>query len=410
MKRLFFIFAVLLTFQTQAQIEVEKGSFPFEQIVEWPRKGTLLLGNDPTGRKSEKNFSLLSNEGEVQWNRSIYPKYEPTHIIVSGNSDYVYFVDNFEPVNNYIHYNQVNESGSIVPTKFNMLKVIRDYGYRVPGDLELRDIVNTPKSVVFYFQLPIKSKGIIENFFVTITHHNNKTYHCQGPTTDMDQKKSGDVGPFIFSGATSDAICFSRFENKEKASSFSYFSFTPKGKLRVGVTQQPKDLTPISSELNFVGLSGKYYLEKEKINDPINTAGRGLFIKGKYYYVANDAKERCLKIFGADENDEFVELNKCKHPAKEKRKYRNAKITFIPLADQFIVVSTIADQSWAYSIDNNKVKPVDIGTLNEANIRINPSSYRVQGHPNEFVHFIGDTPYFINPTTLEKTDKIIFKK
>lgn len=410
MKRFIFIIAVLFSIQSHAQVEVDKGTFPFNQIVEWPRKGTLLLGRDPTGRSKETNFSLLTNKGEVKWNRSIHPKIEPTHLIVSGMSNYIYFVDNLEPENNSIYYNQVNESGSIVPTKLDVFKVIRDYGYSTPNDLELKDIVNTPKSIVFYFQLPVKDKGIIENFFVSITHHNNKVYHCQGPSTDMALEKSGDQAPFIFAGATADAICFSRFESKHKRIYSSYFSFTPKGKLRVGVTQEPKELSPISSELHFVGLSGKYYLEEAKKIKAINTMGRGLFIEGRYYYVANDAKERCLKIYGVNDKDEFVVLNECKNPAKEQKRYKNATLTFIPLREKVIVVSNIANQISAFEIGNNEVSPVDVGNIDYENIRLNPSSFKVKDHSKEFVHFIDGVPYYIDPTTIENSDKIIFKK
>src|SRR5690554_7963648 len=90
-------------------------------------KGTLLLGNDPTGKTDEINFNLLNHQGEVSWNRSVYPKSNNTSLIVSGMSDYLYFVDDLKPVNNHIRYNQVNQSGSIVPTKFDLLKVIRSY-------------------------------------------------------------------------------------------------------------------------------------------------------------------------------------------------------------------------------------------------------------------------------------------
>lgn len=410
MSRFIFIIAVLFCIPIHAQVEVGNGTYPFNQIVEWPRKGTLLLGNDPDGRTSEINFNLLNHEGVVQWNRSIYPKSDPTHIIISGTSDYVYFVDDLAPVSNYIRYNQINESGSIVPTKFDLLKVIRDYGYRTPGDLELKDIVNTPKSIVFYFQLPVKDKGIIENFFVTITHHNNNVYHCQGPTSDIELEKKGEQGAYIFAGATADAICFSRFEFKNGTQTSNYFSFSPKGKPRVGVTHTPPDLSPILSDVQFVGLSGRYYLEMEKKIKPLNTLGRGLFIKGSYYYAVNDAKDRCLKIYGINDKDEFVVLNECKNPSEKKKKYKNATLTFIPLAEKMIVVSNIADQSSAFEIADNTVKSIDVGTINYERIRMNPSSFRVKGHDKDFVHFIDGSPYFINPATIEKSEKIIFTK
>lgn len=410
MNRFIFILVLLFSIQTQAQIEVTKGTFPFNQIVEWPRKGTLLIGDDPTGKTQEINFDLFNHEGEVQWNRSVYPKSLPTHLIISAMSDYIYFVDDLAPVNKYIRYNQVNESGSIIPAKFDVLNVIRDYGYRTPDDLELIDIVNTPKSIVFYFQLPVKDKGIIENFFVSITHHNNIAYHCQGPTSDMELQRKGEEGPLVFAGANDDAICFSRFEFKNGTQSTNFFSFSPKGKPRVGVTQKPIGLSPIPSDIQFVGLSGKYYLEKEKKIKTLNSIGRGLFVNGRYYYVANDSKDRCLKIYGINDKDEFVVLNKCENPANEKKSYKNSTLTFISLDDKVIVVSNIADKSTAFEIGNNQVQSIDVGSIDYERIRLNPSSLRVKDHPKEFVHFVKGVPYYIDPSTLDKVDKIIFKK
>src|SRR5690554_7658258 len=98
MKQIFFIQIVLfISFISFGQIEVTEGKFPFNQILEWPGKGTLLLGNDPTGRTEEINFNLLNHQGEVSWNRSVYPKSNNTSLIVSGMSDYLYFVDDLKP-------------------------------------------------------------------------------------------------------------------------------------------------------------------------------------------------------------------------------------------------------------------------------------------------------------------------
>src|SRR5690554_2158987 len=230
LKKFLLAFLPLIPLMTLAQedIEIERGKFPFNKIVEWPGKGTLMIGTDPSGRSQEINLNLLNFNGEIQWNRSVFPKQKNSHLIISSLSDYIYFVDDLKLNNNSVRYNQVNQSGSVVPTKFDMLSVIRSYRYTTPDDLVLKEIVNTPKALVFYYQLPIKDKGIIENFFVTITHHNNKIYHYQGPASDMTLMKEGKEGPLVFAGADENTICFSRYEYSDKKQNARFYPFSPK--------------------------------------------------------------------------------------------------------------------------------------------------------------------------------------
>lgn len=409
MKRFFLTpLTVLFSVLTFAQVEVTNGKFPFNQMIEWPGKGTLLLGTDPTGRTDEVNFNLFNAAGEVAWNRSIYPKDKNTHLIVSGMSDYIYFVDDLKLVNNSIRYNQVNQSGSIVPTKFDMLAVIRSYRYTTPADLELKDIINTPKALVFYFQLPVKDKGIIENFFVTITHHNNRVYHYQGPVSDMSLVKEGKEGPLMFAGADESTICFSRFEYSDKKQNARYYPFSPKAEAISRNTIVMSDFAPISSDVQFVSLNGSYYLEKEKRNTA-EANGRGFYMGGKYFYAVNDSKDRCLKIYGRNDKGEYEVLNKCENSAETSKRYK-ASLAFIPVKDKVIIVSNINDKSTAYEVSHNEINRIDAGSINSEMIQKNPSSFQLENKSANFVHFINGTPFFFDHTELEKSDKVIFKQ
>src|SRR5690554_1962344 len=391
-----------------AQIEVTNGKFPFKQMIEWPEKGTLLLGDDPSERTDEINISLFNNEGEVSWNRSIYPKNKNTHLIVSGMSDYIYFVDDLKPVNNNIRYNQINQSGSIVPTKFDLLAVIRSYRYTTPSDLELKDIINTSKALVFYFQLPVKEKGIIENFFVTITHHNNRVYHYQGPASNMSLLKEGKEGPLIFAGADESTICFSRFEYSDKKQNARYYPFSPKAEPIGRNTINLTDFSPISSTIQSVSLNGSYYLEKET-KTSIEANGKGFYMGGKYFYAVNDEKDRCLKLYGRNDEGEYEVLNECENQAETSRRYK-ALLVSIPMKDKVIIISNINDKSTAYEVSYNTINRIDAEVINSEMIQINPSSFKVENKSANFVHFINDIPYFFNNTDLGKTDKIIFKQ
>lgn len=409
MKQFFLIILASLSYNISlAQVEVTNGKFPFNQIIEWPGKGTLLLGNDPTGRTAEINFNLFNNEGEVAWNRSVYPKSENTRLIISGMSDYIYFVDDFKPVNNSIRYNQVNQSGSIVPTKFDMLAVIRSYRYTTPSDLELKDIINTPKALVFYFQLPVKDKGIIENFFVTITHHNNRVYHYQGPTSDMNLIKEGKEGSLFFSGADESIICFSRYENTDNKHHARFYPFSPKAEPLSRNTITIPKFSAISSTFEFVSLNGSHYLDTEN-KSKIEARGKGVYMGGKYFYAMNDANDRCLKIYGRNEDGEYVLLNECENSAETSKKYK-ASMAFMPFKDKVLIVSNINEQSSAFEINHDKIIPISEGALNFEMIQNNPSSFQIGDKSTNFVHIINGTPYFFDHSKLEKSEKVIFKQ
>ncbi|WP_299202170.1 hypothetical protein [Brumimicrobium sp.] len=409
MKQIFFIQIVFfISFISFGQIEVTEGKFPFNQIIEWPGKGTLLLGNDPTGRTDEINFNLLNHQGEVSWNRSVYPKSNNTSLIVSGMSDYLYFVDDLKPVNNHIRYNQVNQSGSIVPTKFDLLKVIRSYRYTTPNDLELKEIVNTPKALVFYFQLPVKDKGIIENFFVTITHHNNRVYHYQGPASDMTLMKEGKEGPLVFAGADENTICFSRYEYSDKKQNARFYPFSPKAEPISRNTMIIPDFSPILSTIQEVSLHGSHYIEKENKSTVI-AEGKGIYMGGKYFYAVNDAKDRCLKIYGRDDNGKYVLLNKCENVAEASRKYK-ASLAIIPFRDKAVIVSNINDNSIAYELTDNKLEKVASETLNFEILQKNPSSFKVENKSANFVHFKEGLPYFFDLKNIKDGNKVIFKQ
>jgi len=410
LKKFLLAFLPLIPLMTLAQedIEIERGKFPFNKIVEWPRKGTLMIGTDPSGRSQEINLNLLNFNGEIQWNRSVFPKQKNSHLIISSLSDYIYFVDDLKLNNNSVRYNQVNQSGSVVPTKFDMLSVIRSYRYTTPDDLVLKEIVNTPKALVFYYQLPIKDKGIIENFFVTITHHNNRVYHCKGPVSDYNLTHKGEENIFVFAGANDDEISFSKYGLEGHKKSATLFSFNSKAEPISTNTIIPSQFSPLPSEVEFIGLNGSYYL-KEQNRTQIESNGTAIVFNENIYYVVNDEKERCLKVYGQNEKGEFVVLNECGNQADNSRRY-NSSLVFVPLDNKLFVLSSINEKTNAVEFSEQGVKNVAIATLDLEKIRENPRSFKTKSNKNEYVHLINDIPYTIDLSNLEKLDKFVFKK
>lgn len=408
-KSILFIFLLLpFTFHAQEEIEIERGKYPFNKVVEWAGKGTLMIGTDPSGRSQEVNLNLLNHNGEVQWNRSVFPKQKNTHLIVSSMSDYIYFVDDLTLENNGVRYNQVNQSGSVVPTRFDMLSVIRSYRYTMPNDLELKEIVNTQKAIVFYFQLPVKEKGIIENFFITITHHNNRLYHCKGPASDFNLTSKGEEDIFVFAGANDDEISFSKYGLEGHTKNSTLFSFNSKAEPLSTSKIIPPSFSPLSSEVELIGLNGSYYLkEKNKVN--IQSNGKAIVFNNETYYVVNDEKDRCLKIYGKNEKGEFGVQNKCQNQAENSRRYKSS-LVFVPIQDKLFVLSTINEKSSAVELSEAGIKNVEINSFDVEKIRENPSSFKVKSDKNLFIHLINETPYVIDASNLEKLDKFVFKR
>jgi len=406
-KLILILFLVLFMNQfASAQAIVEKGKFPYKQLVEWPNHGMLILGEDPSNHSTDRTVSLLDNKGETAWTKNLQLGVDNPHLIVSEQSNYIYFIDNLEPENKTIGYNQMNKSGSIVSTKLNVFYAIREFGYRTPSNLILKDIVNTRKSLVFYFQLPVKNEGIIENIFISITHHNNRVYYFQGPPTHLSKLKDEEEGPYLFAGADENTICFARYKLVAGNKRINFLPFSPKGKAQNSYHFSLPKTTPIRSELIPKTLSGAYYVAKEDDFTEVN--GKGVYWNKRYYYVLNDASDRCFKLFGANKEGEIVALNKCVHPAASSRRY-DASIFYSEVDDKLLFKSKIEDKSSYFTIGETDVNQVELKNIDLNHIQQNPSSFG-KDISSTFVHLIDGVPYYIDFKEQSHPEKLTFKK
>lgn len=403
------VFSVLFFYSSiWAQITMEKGKFPFTKVVEWPNRGTLFMGDDPTGNTNEKNISFFNNQGRLDWNKSIYPGLDNTHLILSGSSNYIYFVDDLKLYNDRtIRYNQMNISGSIEHTDFNVLTLLKKIGFYNSSSITLTNIVNTSKALVFYFQLPLKDKGVVQNIFITITHHNNRAYILKGPPTELMALEEGLATPFNFAGADSTSICFSRVLTQKGKGDVEFAVFSPKAKARVGHTYTIPEMQPITSIIYPASFNGLYYLNDEQ-KQPFYSKGKGIYIKGHFYYVANDAKDRGVKIYGIDENGKFEQLNNNTEKGKVQKKYKNAKLTFVPWEDKIFIGSELADNNTVYRLGIKGLQKINSADFDFHKVQFNPSVLQLQNKTTKFVQFIKGKPYFINTDNLG-AEEIIFK-
>jgi len=403
---LFFLLMLISSGFAFTQIELTKGKYQFNKIVEWPGQGSVLIAEDPTGATNDISLNLLNNEGAIPWSKTIYPKSKNPKLIISDHSNYFYYIDNFKPDNNFIHYNQVNQSGGIVSTKFDVLKVIRTYGYTTPNDLELNEIINTPSALVFYFQLPIKSEGIIENIFISITHHNNRVYHHKGPSTDIKLQKKGNVGPLLFAGANTQSIHFTYFSTDANKSIANFVGFSPKGEPIIDQLLRIPAANPIVSAFQSLNLDGSIYVENKTL---FEARGKGVFLNNQYYFILNDAATNCLTIYGLNEKKEVVKLNKCEGNQASSRNPK-ATISYFEMDGDLYLTSEIEDSFSSNKIDKEGIQTLDLVKKDLENIQLNPSSFKTKDKTANFVHVINGTPFYTSTQEMDKQEKIIFKQ
>ncbi|PWH85556.1 hypothetical protein [Brumimicrobium oceani] len=406
-KRLIFLsLFLILSLISHTQVEIPKDKYPFYKVVEWPNQGSILLSKDPTGSTKDIYINLLNTEGELSWGKTIYPKVEDPKLIISSNSNYIYFIENFKPENNFINYNQVNQSGGVVSTKFDVLKVIRSYGYTIPNELELNEIVNTPKALVFYFQLPVKSDGIIENIFISITHHNNRVYHFKGPATDMKSQKKGMVGPMLYAGSDESTISFSYYSNEGSLSNMNFINFNSKAE---AIPEQSIKTPVAEGELTLfqtLNMEGSAYIDNKSL---YQSRGKGIYSRGNYYLVMNDLSTNCVKILGLNEDRKLVQLNSCS-PSEVNSRNPKSIISYFEMDGKQFIVSEIGDNFSSYVITQDGVQTLNLNRKDIENVQLNPSSFKTKDKTTNFVHVINGVPYSTDTKELEKQEKIIFKQ
>lgn len=400
---------VLIVFHSQSQIEAGAGQNPFHSIVEWRNKGTLIMNSDLKNKTRDFEIVLLNNSGEVQWRKVIYPSHSSPSLILSENSNYIYFIDQFEVINSKFNYIQLNQSGSVVSTKFDLLKIIRSYGYTTPGELVVEEVVNTAKALAFHFTLEVKDKNIKENFFVTITHHNNRVYHSQGPSTHPDLLEDGREGLFTFSGADDENIYFSRLLKQGGGKRIHFYPISPKAEKGNEYSfALPSEFAPINSQVIQNNLCGSFY-QRELNKKTMERKALGIYDNNRFYVAANDEKEHCLKIYGADQEGSITELNKCTNPAEESRKY-DSKLIWFDNNDRTVVLGVIEDKTSAAIIEGSTVKSSPKKNLNLDLLQINPSSFNLENKTTNFVHYVDGTPYFFDLNTLGNKGSAVFKE
>lgn len=397
------IVLLIVPFFLRAQIELKRDKLSFKELVEW--KGVLVIAEDSKGKVDYIELSRINPEGEVLWRKLIYPKSDQSYLIQSSNSDYIYFVDDLEPYNNTIRYNQINESGSVTPTKLNILNVIRSYGYRTPDDVMVENIVNTPNALVFHLSLAVDD--IFENFFVTITHHNNRVYHWKGPETHPDLIKENKEGHILYAGCDEESIYFARYTFQANNHRINFIPFDAKAKPLNAYNYSIPDFNPIQTEERILSNEARYYINKDR--DPREVKGIPVYVDNKHLYIVNDSELRTTVVYGANEAGEIDRIAKGKKSAEESRKY-DSKLGINRSNNGFTIFGQIEDTPNGLSYGDEKYDQLSIPDSKIEVIRNNPSSIARENKSTTFVFPFSGTWYGIEKSSLTESEIITFKK
>lgn len=405
MKRSIAFLMLMLCAGVNAQIELKKDKLAFRELVEW--NGVLVIAEDPKGKVDFKELSLINPSGEVRWRKLIYPKSAESHLIQSSNSEYIYFIDDLEPINNVIRYNQINQSGSVTPTKLDILNVIRNYGYRTPNEVEIQNIINTPNALVFHLTLEVSDKDIIENFFVSITHHNNRVYHWKAPESHPELIKEEKEGPILYAGCDDQAIYFARYTFQANNHRINFIPIDSKAKPLNAYNYSIPDFNPILSIQRIYSNEGRFYINKEE--DPREVRGAPLFLDGKYLYVVNDAKSRSTVIYGANESGDIAKIAETAELAEESRKY-DAEFGISREGNDATICGGIEDKTGCITYAKNEFIQVELEKSKVEALRNNPASKNTDNNSTTFVYPFSGTWYGIEKAILPQNEIITFEK
>lgn len=390
-----------------SQIEIPEGKYNYNDIIEWPNTGALIINDEPNFKARDYNLVLVNTKGEVQWQETIYPKKAKPVKIVSGQSNYIYFFDQLEIENARMEYHQINKSGSVKSTNINFLSDLRKFGFTTPDEFEVVNISNTPKALVFQLRFENKSEKQYENILFFLTHHNHRTYPVKlEPTSFEHIKNELESTPYI-AGNDDELIYFAKYQKLGARHTFSITGFSAKGDEQKSTTIAIPKLNSLPSSTKSFIFEAAHYQEKKDYY-PSNF-GVVLFSSNDFYYVENDSEDLNLKIWKSDADGKLKTVKSTTSATEEKRRI-NSEITLFKNVDgNWIIRSKIEDD------EKNLILSEDIVALPVLNIadkrlRDNSSLFKYNQETAKFVLPTSEGKYFFDYNQLGNKENLQFTK
>ena len=402
----FLFFVVFYTCLSFGQVEIPEAKYPFHTVFEWPKVGGLLLNSDPEERFRDHNMYLVNPDGEVQWLATFYPKTFQPYRILSGNSNYVYFLDQLEIENNKISYNQVNKSGGVVSTSVNLQPELRKLGFTNPSLFEIINITNTEGALVLYLRSYVKLDRQYENVLLFITHHNARVYGAVLPRTEAFFIKEKVESFFYYAGSDGGTVYFARYIKSGPRNTIHFIPVNRKGEIKSSVSLTLPTFNTLTTKTSIKNWEGAFHNGKDYYPDYV---GVGLFDQGKFFYVENNAEDLALKVWAMNEKGDLDELLKTTSAVESKRKISSSLDLFHD-GTHWVIASQIENEIKNVRIEPGKAHVLTPASSDEKLLMNNPSLFSYPSKSTNFVLPINKGVLLFDYAQFGKTIGVQFSK
>jgi len=254
----FLVFCSSVLFGQEIKLTPKK--MPFYDIIEWPNKGVLVFGKDYKSNTVQQEISFINDAGEVKWQEQYLPQVSDPKIILSEYSSYLYFLDQLQPENGKIFYNQTNLSGYIRKGSIYFPPIFRTVSDIDYNSCELIDIVSATDDLIFHFRLKDKKNKVYQDVLVFLNHYSLKTFIAKVPGVfGFDVVDKGEKSLVYFAGSKDNENYFVHHTKKDNKSGFDILIFDKKGVFTSSrfLVSPDSDISPASHLSIFP--SGSFY-------------------------------------------------------------------------------------------------------------------------------------------------------
>jgi hypothetical protein len=254
---------------------------------------------------------LVSEKEEGMWDQKFNPKIREPYFIAEDSSKCVYFLDNFDFVNNgRITFNQINAGGNAKGITIDIGIRFKRLGYYLYDKFEFVDAIVTDKAFVCQYRFVNKKEKSVHDFAVFIPHHNFIPVVVELGQITLDEYKEEEYGHWTFCGAKNNDVYFSWREEKTDYHGWTIKAFSVKGELTEDIFFKAPENTSTFTDIGY-GTRGRNYQEVE--DRCVTETGAPSLINDKWYLttIREEGIARELVLFGQD-GDKWKEVHALK--------------------------------------------------------------------------------------------------
>ena len=259
---------------------------PYYELIEWPNKGVLIFGKDHRGNTLQQEVTFINEAGELKWQEQYMPQVTSPKPILSEYSNYIYFLDQLQPDDGKIYYNQTNLSGYIRKGSINFPPIFRTVTNIPYSSCELIDIVSATDDLIFQFRLKDRKNKVYQDVLVFLNHYSLKTFVAEIPGVfGFDAIEKGEKSLVYFAGSKENENYFVHHTRKDNKAGFDILIFDKKGVFTGSRFLVTPDSEILISERFSIFPSGSFYNK----GNPHSAKGQLLFFNDDWFLIGRKA-------------------------------------------------------------------------------------------------------------------------